>query len=191
MDSSKVNITTTATTIPSLEDNHYFMFSKDFNNDSVAEAIRFIIERNLLLENRPSAIKMIINSPGGSLTSAFALIDAMKGSRIPIYTYGLGMIASAALTVFISGAKSHRYITPNTSILSHQYSAGTFGKEHELMATVKQFNYWSDLVRRHYQKCTGLNPKQIEKYLFPPQDVWLSAKEAVQLGLADSVVAFY
>ena len=118
---------------------NYFLFNKCFDAASTGEAMRFIIERNLLEKNKPKVIKIIINSPGGCLNSAFALIDTMKGSSIPIYTYGLGLIASAGLLTFMAGERGHRYITRNTAILSHQYSWGSIGKEHELMSRVKEF----------------------------------------------------
>lgn len=177
--------------VPTLDENHYYIFNKEFDADSTAAAIAFIIQRNLMIKNKPKMMKMIINSPGGDVNAAFALIDTIKGSKVPVYTYGLGLVASAALMTFISGNKGNRYITRNTSILSHQYSWGTHGKEHELMATVKEFSNTSRRIIDHYKKCTGLAETDIKKYLLPPQDVWLSAKEAVKYGIADEIVDFY
>lgn len=177
--------------IPSIEDHHYYLFNKDFNADSCGDAIAFILERNLMPKEKPKQIKMIINSYGGAVDAAFALIDTMKGSPIPIYTYGLGCIASCGLLTFIAGKKGKRYITKNTSILSHQFSWGSFGKEHELFASVKEFNHTHKRMVEHYQKCTGLKEKDIKKYLLPPEDVWLSAKEAIKYGIADEIVEFY
>ena len=91
--------------IPNIEDHHYYMFFKDFHTDTAADAIEFILARNLMRKGRPKFMKMIINSPGGEIPSAFALIDTMKGSKIPIYTYGLGEIASCGLMTFIAGEK--------------------------------------------------------------------------------------
>ena len=116
-----------------------------------------------------------------------ALIDVMRGSSIPIKTTGLGMIASAGLLIFISGTKGKRLLTPNTSILSHQFTWGSFGKEHELFAAVKEFDLTTKRMIKHYKKCTGLSDKDIRKYLLPPQDVWLSAPEALKLGICDNV----
>ena len=178
-------------TIPTLEDHHYYMLFKDFTPDTSADAIQFIIERNLMRKDRPKFIKMIINSPGGEVPSAFALIDTMKGSKIPVYTYGLGEIASCGLMTFIAGVKGHRYITRNTAILSHQYSWGSYGKDHELMARVKEFNNTQVRIVEHYKRCTGMEEKDIKKYLLPPEDVWLTAKEAVKYGIADEIVEFY
>jgi len=177
--------------IPSIEDHHYYLFNKDFNADSCGDCIAFILERNLMPKNKPKQIKMIINSYGGAVDSAFALIDTMKGSPIPIFTYGLGCIASCGLLTFIAGKKGNRYITRNTSILSHQFSWGSFGKEHELFASVKEYNNTHKRMVEHYQKCTGMKEKDIKKYLLPPEDVWLTAKEAVKYGIADEIVEFY
>ena len=115
----------------------------------------------------------------------------MKGSKIPIKTVGLGMIASCGLLMFISGAKGKRVLTPNTSILSHQYSWGSIGKEHELFARVRELELTTERMINHYKKCTGLKEKDIREYLLPPHDVWLSAKEAKKLGLCDSVSQIY
>ena len=176
--------------IKSIEENHYYLFHQDFTNESTANAIRFILERNLMTDP-PACMKMIINSPGGDVTSAFAMIDTIKGSRVPIYTYGLGQISSCGLLAFISGQKGHRYITKNTAILSHQYSWGSYGKQHELMSKVKEFENTSERILEHYKKCTGLSEKKIKEYLLPSNDVWLTAKEAVNLGIADEIVSFY
>ena len=149
--------------IPSIEDHHYLLFNKEFDSSSCGDALEFILARNLMKKDRPKMIKMIINSPGGEVSAAFSLIDTMKGSRIPIYTYGLGEIASCGLMTFIAGERGHRYITRNTAILSHQYSWSSYGKDHELMARVKEFNNTQVRIVEHYKKCTGLSEKDIKK----------------------------
>ena len=179
------------TDIPNMESYHYHLFNKEFDSESTGEAIKFIIERNLMKKNKPKYMKMIFNSPGGDLSGAFALIDTMKGSKIPIYTYGLGEIASCGLMAFIAGNKGHRYITQNTAILSHQYSGGFVGKNYELMSSVKEFENTHNRIVDHYIKCTGLTEKDVKKYLLPPEDVWLTPKEAVKYGVADKIIEFY
>jgi len=176
--------------VPSINDHHYYLFYKDFDASSCGDAMAFILERNLMTK-KPPWMKFIINSPGGEVASAFALIDSMKGSRIPIYTYGLGQIASCGLMMFIAGEKGKRFITRNTAILSHQYSWSSWGKDHELMARVKEFNNTQTRIVEHYKRCTGLSEKDIRKYLLPPEDVWLTAKEAVKYGIADEIVEYY
>lgn len=167
-------------------------FSDGFTSESTKPVINTIIEKNLLPNSeRPKEITLVINSPGGSVHAAFALIDTMKGSAIPIKTVGLGLIASCGVLTFMAGTKGKRVITPNTSILSHQYSWGSNGKEHELFARVREYELSTERMIEHYKKCTGLNEKKIREVLLPPQDVWLSAKEAVKYGIADEIVSVY
>jgi ATP-dependent Clp protease protease subunit len=97
------------------------------------------------------------------------------------------MIASCGLLLFIAGERGHRTLTPNTSILSHQWSWGSTGKEHELFATVREFELTSKRLLAHYKKCTGLPEKTIRDILLPPQDVWLDSKEALKYKLCDRV----
>lgn len=167
-------------------------FSDHFDSNTTKPVINTIIEKNLLPQKeRPKEITLVINSPGGEVHSAFALIDTMKGSAIPIKTIGLGMIASCGILTFMAGTKGRRFITPNTSILSHQYSWGSVGKEHELFARVKEFELSTARMMDHYKKCTGLSEKKIREILLPAEDVWLSAKEAVKYGIADKIVSTY
>ena len=167
-------------------------FSDGFDSNTTKPVIQTIIEKNLMPNSqRPNQLTLVINSPGGQVHSAFALIDTMKGSAIPVKTVGLGMIASCGLLTFMSGHKGRRVITPNTSILSHQYSWGSGGKEHELFARVREFELSTQRMIEHYKKCTGLTEKKVRDILLPPEDRWLSAKEAVKYGIADKIVSTY
>lgn len=164
----------------------FFLMMEEISLSTCKSAIEWILEANFS-EERPSMMNLVVCSPGGDLNAAFALVDVMRGSAIPIRTIGLGQIASAGLLIFISGNKGNRILTPNTSILSHQYSWGAFGKEHELFATIKEFDLTTKRMISHYKKCSGLTELQIREVLLPPQDVWLSAPEAKKLGLCDDV----
>jgi ATP-dependent Clp protease protease subunit len=167
-------------------------FSDGFDSQTTKPVIQAIIEKNLMPNSqRPKELTLVINSPGGQVHSAFALIDTMKGSAIPVKTVGIGMIASCGLLTFMSGTKGRRVITPNTSILSHQYSWGSGGKEHELFARVREFELSTARMIDHYKKCTGLSEKKVRDILLPPEDKWLSAKEAVKYGIADKIVSTY
>lgn len=169
---------------------HYF--ADGFTYESTKPVVNWIIEKNLMPKNeRPKELTLIINSPGGSVHAAFALIDVMKGSAIPIKTVGLGLIASCGVLTFMAGEKGRRVLTPNTSILSHQYSWGSGGKEHELFARVREFELSTERMLEHYKKCTGLKEKVIREVLLPPQDVWLSAEEAIKYGIADKIEKMY
>jgi ATP-dependent Clp protease, protease subunit len=137
---------------------------EDISLSSAKNVVEWIFEANFA-EERPELLNLIICSPGGDLNAAFAVIDVMRGSAIPVRTIGLGQIASAGLMMFIAGTKGHRLLTPNTSILSHQYSWGAFGKEHELFATVKEFDLTTKKMIQHYKKCSGLAEAKIREVL--------------------------
>lgn len=164
----------------------FYLMMEEISLTTVKSATEWILEANFA-EERPEMMNLIITSPGGDLNAAFALIDVMRGSAIPVRTIGLGQIASAGLMIFIAGEKGQRILTPNTSILSHQYSWGAIGKEHELFATVREFDLTTKKMIAHYKKCSGLDEKKIREILLPPQDVWLSPLEAKKLGLCDDV----
>ena len=163
-----------------------YMLMDGISMESCRDAINWIFECNYA-EKPLERMTLLICSPGGDLNAAFALIDVMRGSSIPITTIGLGQIASAGLLIFIAGQKGKRILTPNTSILSHQYTWGSFGKEHELFAQVKEFDLTTKRLIAHYKKCTDLSEQDIRSTLLPPQDVWLSSVEAKKLGICDHV----
>jgi len=166
------------------------MFMGDVTVETMKPLIDWILAENYS-KKKKKELTLGICSRGGDLNACFALVDVMKGSKIPIKTIGLGMIASCGLLMFITGAKGRRILTPNTSILSHQYSWGSIGKEHELFARVKELELTTERMINHYKKCTGLKESDIRKYLLPPHDVWLGAKEAKKLGLCDKVEQIY
>ena len=91
----------------------------------------------------------------------------------------------------MAGVKGKRYVTHNTSVMSHQYSWGSKGKEHELYGIIKEFEISSGRMVDHYKKCTGKSEAYIRKNLLGATDVWLTPEEVVKHGIADSVVETY
>jgi ATP-dependent Clp protease protease subunit len=172
----------------SLDEHGIHLLSEEIDDDNVDRAIRFILEANLNAKH--DHLTMIINSPGGYVSSGFALIDVMQGSKIPIHTIGLGQIASMGLNIFITGHKGHRKLTPNTLIMSHQWAGGHWGKEHELIAQQKQDEIVTRQIIKHYVKHTGLNEKKVREVLLPAHDVFLTATDAKKYGICDIVQEF-
>ena len=184
--------------IPDIENHHYYIFSSEFDSSSSSDAIKFIIARNLMKKDRPKQIKMIINSPGGNVPSAFALIDTMKGSKIPVYTYGLGEIASCGLLTFMAGAKGKRFVLPEARTMIHRVSSGTPGTRGSVHVQELQF----EDAKRSFEESQRINKRLTELYvkhntagktydeLFGDMkfDTFLSAAEAVEYGLADRIV---
>jgi ATP-dependent Clp protease protease subunit len=89
----------------------------------------------------------------------------------------------------MAGSKGRRTLTPNTSILSHQFSWYNEGKAHELFATMREYELTQVRMIEHYRKCTDATDEIIREYLLPAQDKWLSAEEARKLNICDEVTA--
>lgn len=155
--------------------------------ESVKPVIEWILFENYVKKKKNKELLLMICTEGGHLEDAFALIDVMRSSSVPIKTVGLGCIASSGLLIFLAGTPGRRVLTPNTSILSHQFTCTVDGKAHELFATLKEFELTEKRMLAHYQKCTGLDDKIIKQVLLPPQDVWLSAEEALKYNICDHI----
>lgn len=168
-----------------LSDNFMIAFG-DVNNELASQVVEWVIGNNYA-DEPPEMMTLFINSAGGDLSAAWAIIDVISGSAIPIRIIGLGQLASAGLLIFMSGKKGMRILTENTSIMSHQYFWGAVGKHHELMAVQKEFNLTQERLMKHIKSCTGLNEKQIDKMLMPPHDVYMSAEDALKLGVCDII----
>lgn len=171
------------------EEKGVYLFMDEVTTESCKELISFLLTK-CWQSPRPKEVQLIINSPGGDLNAAFAVIDIMNGCPFPVKTIGLGQIASAGFMMFIAGHKGHRTLTPSTSIMSHQWSWGSWGKEHELVAQAKEHELTSERMMNHYKRCTGMSEKDIRKYLLPATDVYLSAKEAKKLKICDKIKDF-
>jgi ATP-dependent Clp protease protease subunit len=166
----------------------FAFFMNEVSNETVRPLCEWIFGANFdSSDNRPKELTLVINSRGGDLHDAFALIDVMNGSQIPIRTIGLGLIASAGLLIFMSGKKGMRSLTPNTAILSHQWAWGAVGKQHELIAATKEWDLTQKRMIKHYRRCTGLSEDRVKKLLMAPHDQWLDASEALKLGICDQI----
>jgi ATP-dependent Clp protease protease subunit len=159
----------------------------EINTDSVRETIEWILNANFDNDHKFKHLNLIINSPGGTFDDGFALIDIMQGSKIPIRTIGIGSVASMGLLIFVAGERGNRILTPNSLIMSHQWSGIIGGKEHELVAHQREHSLITSMVVRHLRRYTGLRENKIRRYLLPPSDVWLDAYQAKELGLCDMV----
>ena len=170
-----------------LRESGMYVFMDDVTSETIKPVIEWILYENYVSKHRKKELLLMICSQGGDLSAAFALIDTMRASQIPIKTVGLGLIASCGLLIFISGTPGRRILTPNTSILSHQFSAGSEGKSHELFATMREFELTNKRLIEHYKQCTGLSESEVKEKLLPAQDVWLDHDAALELNLCDSI----
>ncbi len=169
-----------------LDDYGIIYISSGIDGGTAEGVCKQIIEYNIKAE--VNQIQMIINSPGGSCPAGFSIIDIMEWSRIPIYTTGIGMIASMGLLIFMTGEKGRRTITPRTSILSHRFSAFNIGSHSQLIAGRKEEDLEHERILQHYLTYSSIKDKsELEKYLLRDVDTWLSPEETLKHGLADRI----
>ena len=174
--------------IDPLWDSGNFIFMGGVNDASCLEAIRFIQYHNLNGSNL-DRLTLVINSPGGSVSAAFALIDVMLTSKIPVDTLATGLIASCGVLITMSGAK--RRMSSTAQAMSHQYSWGASGKHADLVFVRKAQDMSHELLLNHYHKMTKKSRKFIEKNLMPHHDVWLTAEETKKMGIVDEIIDVY
>ena len=167
--------------------NHVHMITGVVDDMTMDAAIRWIVYENQDT-SKDKVLTLYINSMGGSLTDAFALIDVMRNSKYPIRTIGIGNVMSAAFMIFAAGTKGERYIAKNTSILCHQFSEDVEGKFHDIKAMMRESENINSRMIDMLKECTDLSARVIKTKLLPPSDVWLSVEEVVKLGVADHIL---
>lgn len=158
--------------------------------EEVSDALyRKVATMLTLLERKDSKapITAFVNSPGGSADSGFAIYDLFRFSPCPIVTVANGVVASAAVTIFLGGAQGKRLTMPNARFLLHQPSTATRGQASDIDITAREIVK----IRRRYNEivaeCTGRNLEIVEKD--SDRDFWLSAREAVDYKLANRIVS--
>lgn len=156
------------------------------DDQMIASASGVILDAHRM-DPLPEKITIYINSEGGDLHSAFALIELIRASRITIETVALGQCVSAGLIIFMSGHKGWRTITPTTTVMSHTYSTELEGNHFDLQSMQRELKHTQNRLLDHYKNCTGLKGAKIKKKLIGKIDRWLTPKEVVKLGLADRV----
>lgn len=163
-----------------------YMLFEDIHEDSSLRLCDYLLKANMILD--PSdAVTLFINSPGGSVTDGWAIIDVMDSSRIDIQTVAMGCIASMAVLIFVAGAKGRRIMTPNTAVMTHQFSTTFWGKQHELIAARKFHDTLEQQFINHFLRHTKMNEKQIRDILLRPSDTWLSPTECLKYGICDTI----
>lgn len=161
----------------------------EINTPSVYSAVNFIIKSNFVFDDK-TQLTMLVNSPGGSVSDGFALIDVMETSRLDLNTVGIGQVASMGVLIVAAGTKGKRVITKNTEIMAHQFSTMVYGKYHELVASQKYHEQLEKTFIEHFMRHTTMTEKQIKDIMFSTTDRWLTPKEAKKYGICDEVREF-
>ncbi len=168
-----------------LENSTFYLYG-EIDEDSVAKVIKWILYENFH-HNDTKTLTLYINSTGGNLYDAFALIDVIRNSHHVIRTVGVGSVMSAAFLIFATGDRGERYAATNASFMCHQFTETTEGKYHDIKATMKENESCNLKMINILKEATGLPNAKIKLKLLPASDVYLTAQEMVELGVADHI----
>ena len=167
-----------------LENNIFYLFG-EIDEDNIAECVKWILFENS--DPKEKTLTLYINSTGGDLYSAFALIDVMRNSQHPVRTIAIGSAMSAAFLIFAAGHKGERYASRNTSFMCHQYSDNIFGKHHDIKASIKDGDLMNSKMVNLLVENSNLTASKVRAKLLNASDVYLTASELLKLGLADHI----
>ncbi len=131
-------------------------------------------------------IHMYINSPGGEITSGMAIYDTMHYIKCDVSTICIGMAASMGAFLLAGGAKGKRMALPNAEIMIHQPLGGTQGQATEIEIAARHIIRTKEKLNRMLAENTGRPYEQIAADT--ERDNWMSAQEALDYGLIDSIV---
>jgi len=135
-------------------------------------------------------ITFYISSYGGSADEMFSIYDMMTitKSKCEIHTIGLGKIMSAATLLLASGTKGKRKIGRHCRVMIHAVAAGSAGELHDIENEVKTIKHIQELYIKALSKETNMTSRTIQKLLDRKVNVYLTAEEAVEYGIADEII---
>ena len=160
-----------------------------FLGDQVDDATASVIVAELLFlesEDPSKDISLYINSPGGSVTAGLAIYDTMQYIKCDVATICIGMAASMGAFLLAGGTKGKRQALPNAEIMIHQPSGGMQGTAADMLIDAEHILKIRKRLNEIMAANTGQSIETIEKDT--DRDNWLSAGEAVEYGLIDSVI---
>jgi len=138
-------------------------------------------------EDPEKDISLYINSPGGNMTTLFAIYDTMQYVKPDVSTIVMGQAASAAAVLELAGAKGKRYALPQSRILLHQPSGVAEGQAVDIEIQAKEFVRNRDLMNGIIARHTGQPLERVSKDT--DRDFILTAEQAVEYGAIDEVIA--
>jgi len=146
-----------------------------------------IVAQLLFLESEDPKkdIYIYVNSPGGSVTSALAILDTMNYVKPDISTVCVGIAASAGAVILSAGKKGKRFALPNAEMMIHQPWGGAQGQATDIEITARQILKTREKLNKILAKNTGQALAKIEKDV--ERDFFMSADEAKKYGLIDEI----
>lgn len=160
-----------------------------FLNGQIDDGISSLICAQLLFlesENPNKDIHMYINSPGGVVTSGFAIYDTMNYIRPDVSTLCFGQAASMGSLLLTAGTKGKRFCLPNSRVMIHQPWGGFQGQASDIEIHAKEMLDTKHRLNKIYAERTGQSIETIEKAM--DRDNFMESKAAKDFGLIDEVV---
>ncbi len=147
-----------------------------------------IVAQMLFLESEDPGkdIHLYINSPGGMVTAGMAIYDTMQYIKCDVSTICIGMAASMGAFLLAGGAKGKRFALPNAEIMIHQPSGGAKGQATEIQIAAENILKTKKKLNEILAANTGKSYEQIAADT--ERDNYMSAQEAVEYGLIDSII---
>ncbi len=145
------------------------------------------IARQLLILEADSdePIRLFIDSPGGDADAGYAIFDMIRFINAPVYTIGMGLIASAASIVLLAAPKERRYGLPNSRYLIHQPMSGMQGVTTEIEIHAQELEKMRMKINQMIAEETGKSVDDVAKDT--DRDYWLDAEAAKSYGLISNI----
>lgn len=159
-----------------------------FINDAIDNSVSALVCAQLLFleaENPSKEIALYINSPGGVVTSGFAIYDTMQYIKSPVSTVCMGTAYSLGSFLLMAGAAGRRIALPNASIMVHQPSGGFQGQASDILRHADDLIKMKKRLNSLYARHCGRTLDEVETTL--DRDHFMTAEEAKDWGLVDHV----
>lgn len=152
------------------------------------DSAKFVIDRLLYLDliEPGKEIQLIINSPGGYVTSGFAIYDTIKGISSPVSTICTGLAASMGSILLSAGAKGRRFTLPHARVMIHQPSGGANGPAADIEIQMEEIIKTKRLGAEILAENCNTSVEKIMKDF--NRDYWMSAEESVAYGIVDGIL---
>lgn len=149
-----------------------------------------VVAQLLFLESQSPGkpINFYINSPGGVITAGMGIYDTMQFIKSPVHTMVMGQACSMGSFLAQAGEPGHRYLLPNARHMIHQPSGGARGMASDIEISYREIQYWKKRLTELYveHNSVGKTYEDFERDM--DRDTFMSAKDAVEYGLADKIV---
>ncbi len=133
-----------------------------------------------------SPIKVYINTPGGSADDGFALHDALRFVKAPVFNISFGLNASAGILILLGTPRERRVAMPNARLMMHQPSGGGRGTASDIEITAIEIVRLRGRANELIARETGKTVEEVEKVT--SRDYWLTAPEAQEFGLVSRII---